>query len=37
MTDIIAACVIALAALTFAGYLAACSGAQRWLTLGEWL
>jgi len=26
-----------LAALGIAGYLAACAGAQRWLTLKEWL
>jgi hypothetical protein len=30
-------CMGALAALMLAGYLAACAGAQRWLTLREWL
>ena len=30
-------CLGAVAALMLAGYLAACAGAQRWLTLREWL
>ena len=30
-------CLGAVAALMAAGYLAACAGAQRWLTLLEWL
>ena len=30
-------CLGAVAALAVAGYLAACAGAGRWLTLREWL
>jgi hypothetical protein len=30
-------CLGALAALALMGYLAACAGAERWLTLREWL
>lgn len=30
-------CLGAVVALLAAGYLAACAGAERWLTLREWL
>ena len=30
-------CGAVVAALAMAGYLAACAGAERWLTLREWL
>lgn len=36
MTTLIA-CLGALVALVAMGYLAACAGAERWLTLREWL
>lgn len=35
MTTVLGCCAL-LAALGVAGYLSACAGAQRWLTLGEW-
>jgi hypothetical protein len=30
-------CMVAVALFMAIGYLAACAGAQRWLTLREWL